>query len=61
MRGRLDGEVATFDDQLISRFEWFRKSPEDVASTPPIYMAFDCLCLEAETYARSHCESVDLS
>jgi bifunctional non-homologous end joining protein LigD len=42
----LDGEVAFFDDQLISRFEWFRKRPEDVASTPPIYMAFDCLHLE---------------
>jgi bifunctional non-homologous end joining protein LigD len=42
----LDGEVAVFDDKLISRFEWFRKRPEDVASTPPIYMAFDCLYLE---------------
>ncbi len=42
----LDGEVAMFDDQLISRFEWFRKRPEDVASTPPIYMAFDCLYLD---------------
>jgi bifunctional non-homologous end joining protein LigD len=42
----LDGEVAIFDDQLISRFEWFRKRPEVVASTPPIYMAFDCLYLE---------------
>ena len=42
----LDGEVAIFDDRLISRFEWFRKRPEDVASTPPIYMAFDCLYVE---------------
>jgi ATP-dependent DNA ligase len=42
----LDGEVAIFDDKLISRFEWFRKRPEDVASTPPIYMAFDCLYFE---------------
>src|SRR5258705_331289 len=25
----LDGEVALFDDRLISRFEWFRKRPED--------------------------------
>jgi len=41
----LDGEVAIFDDKLISRFEWFRKRPEDVASTPPIYMAFDYLYL----------------
>jgi ATP-dependent DNA ligase len=31
------------DDKLISRFEWFRKRPEDEAATPPIYIAFDCL------------------
>jgi bifunctional non-homologous end joining protein LigD len=42
----LDGEVAIFDDKLISRFEWFRKRPEDAASTPPIHMAFDCLYLD---------------
>lgn len=42
----LDGEVALFDDRLISRFEWFRKRPEDVTSTPPICMGFDCLYLE---------------
>jgi hypothetical protein len=35
-----------FDDQLISRAEWFRKGPEDVESTPPIHMALDCLYLE---------------
>lgn len=33
----LDGEVAIFDDRLISCFEWFSKRPEDVASTPSIY------------------------
>src|SRR5215813_2995390 len=32
----LDGEVAIFDDKLVSRFEWFRKRPEDAVSTPPI-------------------------
>jgi bifunctional non-homologous end joining protein LigD len=42
----LDGEVAIFDDRLISRFEWFQKRPDDAAATPPIYMAFDCLYLE---------------
>jgi hypothetical protein len=34
----LDGEVPIFDDKSISRFEWFRKRPEDVASTPPIFI-----------------------
>jgi bifunctional non-homologous end joining protein LigD len=47
----LDGEVAIFDEQLVSRFEWFRKRPEDTASTPPIYMAFDCLYLEGRERA----------
>lgn len=42
----LDGEVALFDNRLISRVEWFRKRPEDAASTPPIYMGFDCLYVE---------------
>jgi len=39
----LDGEVAIFDQKLISRFEWLRHgAPPDLA-TPPILMAFDCL------------------
>ena len=44
-----------FDDKLISCFEWFRKRPEDVASTPPIYMAFDCLYLEGRDLRRTMC------
>jgi bifunctional non-homologous end joining protein LigD len=40
----LDGEVAIFDERLISRFEWMGhgKKPSGVA-TPPMFMAFDCL------------------
>ena len=39
----LDGEIAIFDQKLISRFEWLRhRQPPDVA-TPPLFMAFDCL------------------
>jgi len=39
----LDGEVAVFDRQLISRFEWLRHgAPPDLA-TPPLFMVFDCL------------------
>jgi bifunctional non-homologous end joining protein LigD len=37
------GEVAIFDEQLRSRFEWLRQpDAEDVAS-PPVFMAFDLL------------------
>jgi len=39
----LDGEVAVFDRQLISRFEWLPGRPKDEAATPPILIAFDCL------------------
>lgn len=39
----LDGEVAVFDQKLISRFEWLRHgAPPDLA-TPPLFMVFDCL------------------
>ena len=43
----LDGEVARYDERLVSRFEWLRHhAPPDLA-TPPLFMVFDCL------YARN--------
>lgn len=39
----LDGEIAVFDRQLLSRFEWLRGRPKDEAATPPTLIAFDCL------------------
>jgi bifunctional non-homologous end joining protein LigD len=39
----LDGEIAVFDQQLVSRFEWLRGRPKDDTATPPLLMAFDCL------------------
>jgi bifunctional non-homologous end joining protein LigD len=44
----LDGEVAIFDRQLVSRFEWLRNGPKNEVSTPPIYMVFDLLELEGD-------------
>jgi ATP-dependent DNA ligase len=38
----LDGEVAVFDAQLMSFFEWLRQQPPAEASTPPVFIAFDC-------------------
>jgi bifunctional non-homologous end joining protein LigD len=38
-----DGEIAVFDQQLVSRFEWLRGRPKDETATPPLLMAFDCL------------------
>jgi bifunctional non-homologous end joining protein LigD len=38
----LDGEVCAFDAQLISHIYLLEPNPEE-PSTPPVYMAFDCL------------------
>jgi len=39
----LDGEVAVFDRQLISRFEWLRHGAPPELATPPLFVVFDCL------------------
>jgi ATP-dependent DNA ligase len=39
----LDGEVAIYDQQLRSRFEWLRDPDPDVVASPPLFMAFDLL------------------
>ena len=41
----LDGEVASYDEQLVSRFEWRRSDPGDEIATPPMFMALDLLQL----------------
>ena len=47
----LDGDVAIYDQQLRSRFEWLRQPAPDAVATPAIYMAFDLL----------YCDGRDLS
>jgi bifunctional non-homologous end joining protein LigD len=37
----LDGELAVFDEQLRSRFDWLRTRPPDAVATPPVLIAFD--------------------
>jgi bifunctional non-homologous end joining protein LigD len=44
----LDGEIAIFDRQLISRFEWLRARPKHELATPPMYMVFDLLKLAGD-------------
>jgi bifunctional non-homologous end joining protein LigD len=39
----LDGEIAVFDSQLLSHFEWIRGQPKEEPATPPTLIAFDCL------------------
>jgi bifunctional non-homologous end joining protein LigD len=39
----LDGEVAVYDEQLRSRFEWLREPAPAAVATPPLFMVFDVL------------------
>ncbi|HEX3131429.1 MAG TPA: RNA ligase family protein [Thermoanaerobaculia bacterium] len=39
----LDGEVAVFDESLVSHLGYMRGAPEDKLLTPPVFVAFDCL------------------
>jgi len=39
----LDGEIAIYDQALVSRFEWMRTRPKDALATEPVYMVFDVL------------------
>ena len=42
----LDGEVAIYDQRLVSRFEWMRHHAPPELATPPLFMAFDCVRIE---------------
>ncbi len=42
----LDGEVAIYDQQLRSRFDWLREPYPDGGASPPLFMAFDLLYQE---------------
>ena len=46
----LDGEVAVFDEELVSRFEWLRHLNHGDLATPPLFMAFDLLHLGDKDY-----------
>jgi bifunctional non-homologous end joining protein LigD len=39
----LDGEVAVFDERLVSRFDLLGDPNSDVPTTRPVYIAFDVL------------------
>jgi bifunctional non-homologous end joining protein LigD len=39
----LDGEVAVFDERLVSRFDLLSDPDPGVVVTPPVYVAFDVL------------------
>jgi bifunctional non-homologous end joining protein LigD len=49
----LNGEMAVYDAQLVSRFEWLRHASLLDLSTPPLFMVFDCLQARGKDLRRS--------
>lgn len=39
----LDGEIAVFDENLVSHLAYLRGAPAEKILTPPVFVAFDCL------------------
>src|SRR5262245_36101320 len=50
----LDGEVAIYDQQLRSRFEWLRDPEPDAVATPPMFTEFDVLHRDAQDRTTPH-------
>jgi bifunctional non-homologous end joining protein LigD len=48
----LDGELAVFDQQLRSRFDWLRHRQPDGLATPPVLIAFDLLYVSGRDLAK---------
>jgi bifunctional non-homologous end joining protein LigD len=48
----LDAEVAVFDQQLRSRFEWLRDPQPEAVATPPLLMVFDLLYRSGRDLSR---------
>ena len=48
----LDGELAVFDEQLRSRFEWLRDPDPATVATPPVLIAFDVLYVKGRDVSQ---------
>ena len=48
----LDGELAVFDDQLRSRFDWLRDPGASMVATPPVLIAFDMLYVKGRDVSQ---------
>ena len=54
----LDGEIAVFDEQLVSRFHLLGDPDPAVLCTPPMFIAFDVLQVGATLSGRFPLRSV---
>jgi bifunctional non-homologous end joining protein LigD len=53
----LDGEVAIYDQQLRSRFDWLREPDPGAVTSPPLFMPFDLLyCDRRDLTVRPLCD-----
>lgn len=48
----LDGEIAVFDENLVSHLAYMRGAPEEKILTPPVLVAFDCLYARGKDLLR---------
>jgi bifunctional non-homologous end joining protein LigD len=48
----LDGELAVFDEQLRSRFDWLRHRQGAEIATPPVLIAFDVLYVKGRDLSK---------
>jgi bifunctional non-homologous end joining protein LigD len=48
----LDGEVAVFDENLVSHLGFLRGAEEGKLLTPPVFVAFDCLYARGKNLMR---------
>src|SRR5262245_42150941 len=48
----IDGEVAIYDQQLRSRFDWLRDPDPNAVASPPLLMAFDLLYHDGRDLTR---------
>jgi bifunctional non-homologous end joining protein LigD len=48
----LDGEIAVFDERLVSHLGYLRGAPEEQILTPPVLVAFDCLFARTKDLRR---------
>src|SRR2546426_10799741 len=49
----LDGEVAVFDEHLLSRRDWLRRPDPRAVVTPAIFITFDCAHADGRDLRRS--------
>lgn len=48
----LDGEIAVFDERLVSHLGYLRASRTEQVLTPPVFIAFDCLWARGKDLLR---------